>query len=48
MQWNIAASNGATMASKNRDVVAKQMTPSQLEKAQELARAFVAKDYKGC
>ena len=33
---------------KKRDIIAKQMTPSQIEKAQELARECVAKNYKGC
>ena len=31
-----------------RDFVAKQMTPSQLKKAQDLARECVRKKYKGC
>ena len=48
MWWNIAASSGEKKASKNRDMVAKQMTPSQIEKAQDLARECVAKNYKGC
>jgi len=33
---------------KLRDIVAKEMTPSQLEKAQDLARECVRKKYKGC
>jgi len=49
MWLNIAASSGNTIpASKNRDIVAKQMTPSQLETAQKLARECVRKKYKGC
>ena len=48
MWWNISASNGVENAAKNRGIVAKRMTPSQLEKAQDLARECVAKDYKGC
>jgi uncharacterized protein len=48
MWWNIAASSGNKNASKNRDIVAKRMTPSQLEKAQDLARDCVSKKYKGC
>ena len=44
MWFNIAASSGESKdASKNRDFVAKRMTPSQLEKAQRLARNFVPK-----
>jgi TPR repeat protein len=48
MWWNIAASSGDKVASKNIETVAKQMTPSQLEKAQNLARECVRKKYKGC
>ena len=48
MWLNIAAYNGYEAAAFNRDIAAKQMTPSQLEKAQNLARECVAKDYKGC
>ena len=48
MWGNIAASNGKEGGGKVRDLAAKQMTPSQLEKAQDLARECVAKNYKGC
>jgi hypothetical protein len=33
---------------ENRDIVAKKMTPSQIEKAQTLAGECVAKNYKSC
>jgi TPR repeat protein len=46
--WNIAASSGRKDASENRDIIAKRMTPSQIERAQDLARECVAKNYKGC
>ena len=48
MWWNIAASSGNKTASKNRDMVAGMMTPSQLEEAQDLARECIRKKYKGC
>ena len=49
MWFNIAASSGESKkASKNRDIVAKRMTPSQIETAQKLARECVKKNYKGC
>lgn len=48
MWWNIVASEGNETAKKGRDIIAKQMTPSQIEEAQKLARECVAKDYKGC
>ena len=48
MWWNIAASLGFKEGAENRDIVGKMMTPSQLEKAQDLARECVAKNYKDC
>ena len=48
MWFNIAALSGNKNAVKYRDIVAKRMTPSQLEKAQDLARECVRKKYKGC
>jgi len=49
MWFNIAAISGESKnASKNRDIVAGKMTPSQLEKAQDLARECVRKKFKGC
>ena len=48
MWANIAASNGGETAAQLRDLVAEGMTPSQLEKAQDLARECVRKQYKGC
>ena len=48
MWLNIAASSGYKSALESRDIVAGWVTPSQLEKAQELARECVAKNYKGC
>ncbi len=49
MWFNIASiSRKSKNAPKNRDIVAGKMTPSQLEKAQDLARECVRKKYKGC
>ncbi len=48
MWWNIAASSGHKGAVKNRDIVAKRMTPADISAAQTLARECVAKNYKGC
>ena len=49
MWLNIAASSGeGGNASKNRDIIAKQMTPPQLSEAQTLAQECVRKKYKGC
>ena len=48
MWGNIVASNGNEIVGKFRDAVATKMTPTQIEKAQDLARECVAKKYKGC
>ena len=48
MWLSIAASQGYKDASKKREVVAKQMTTSQIETAQKLARECMKKNYKGC
>ena len=48
MWGNIGSSNGNENGGKLRDIVSKEMTSSQLEKAQDLARKCVAKNYKGC
>ena len=47
--WNnIADSNGNKDGAVLKDILAKKMIPSLLEKAQDLARECVAKNYKGC
>ena len=48
MWWNLSASTGIEAAIKLRDGVAEVMTPSQIEKAQDLALGCVVKNYKGC
>ena len=48
MWWNIAASTGHSTAKKNRDTIAKRMTPADISKAQELARECVKKQFKDC
>ena len=48
MWYNIAASKGHKEAAELRDLTAKEMTPSQFEKAQDLAVEYVKKKFKGC
>jgi len=48
MWGNIAASNGNENGGKLRDFVAKEMTPSQIAEAQDLAQECEKKNYKGC
>ncbi len=38
--FNLAAANGEKMGAKFRDVLAKQMTPAQIDEAQRLAREW--------
>ena len=48
MWWNLASSAGDAGGDKNRDIVAKKMTPQQIEKAQDMARECQARNFKGC
>mgnify|MGYP001217690975 CR=1 FL=1 len=48
MWWNLAAFNGNEIAGKNKYIISQPMTKEQIEKAQDLSDACLAKDYKGC
>ena len=48
MWFNISASTGDRGAVKERDIVAKKMTSSDISNAQKLARECVMKNYKEC
>jgi TPR repeat protein len=48
MWWNVAALNGHEDAVKNLANIEREMTPGQLDSAQELARQCVLKNYKKC
>jgi hypothetical protein len=43
MWFNLSATNGNKGGQKNRDIVEKRMTPSQIEKVQDLAREWMEK-----
>ena len=43
MWWNIAVASGHEDAQRDREIVAKQMTPDQIAEAQRLAREWMAK-----
>jgi len=43
MWWNICGSNGSKDCVKNRTIVEAEMTPQQIEKAQEMARNWKPK-----
>ena len=48
MWFNLAGFNGDKNGSKNRDIIAKRMTATDISKAQKLARECIRKKYKGC
>ena len=48
MWLNISASSGDKNAEANLDIVAKKMTPTQIEKAQEMARRCQSSNFKNC
>jgi TPR repeat protein len=48
MWWNVAASEGNENAASSRDNLAKEMTPEDISKAQDMARECVSKNHKGC
>ena len=48
MWLNISASSGDKNAEANLDIVAKKMSPTQIEKAQEMARLCMKTNYKNC
>ena len=43
MWFNLSGSNGNKQAVKNRDIVEERMSPSQIEKAQDMARNWKPK-----
>ena len=43
MWFNIATLEGTSTARRKRDRIAKEMSPSQIEKAQDMARELTAK-----
>ena len=48
MWWNISASSGHNNAESNRDIVAKKVSQTQIEKAQEMARRCQSSNFKNC
>lgn len=48
MWWNLASANGHENASTGKDIIAKSMTSSQIEKARELSRKCLKNNYKNC
>jgi len=46
--FNLAETSGNVDAVKGRDLVERKMTPTQIAKAQKMARDCLANTYKGC
>ena len=46
--FNIGAANGSEPAAKNRELVAKTMTPEDISKAQIMARVCMNSNYENC
>ena len=48
MWWYLAAENGNPDSKKNINILAKEMKPKQIAKAEKLARECIEKNYKDC
>jgi hypothetical protein len=48
MCFNLSEANGNEVTSLTKEHVQGEMTPSQIDEAQKLARESVTKNYKGC
>jgi len=48
MWFNLGAANGDELGAKNRDNIAKEMTPQAIEKAQSMVKECMDSGYKGC
>ena len=48
MWLNIGSANGIENGGKYRDIVAENMTPADIAKAQAMARECMSSDYKKC
>ena len=48
MWYNLGNYNGAEKAGENKDKIAKQMTPADISKAQDMSSACLASNYTNC
>jgi TPR repeat protein len=48
MWWNLGSYNGHEMASENKDILAKQMTPADISKAQDMSSTCLESNYTDC
>ena len=48
MWYNLGAYNGSEMAGENKDIIAKQMTPADISKAQDMSSRCLESNYTDC
>ena len=48
MWFNLGSFNGYEMAGENKDKIAKQMTPADISKAQDMSSACLESNYTDC
>ena len=48
MWYNIASANGNDIAREHRNTLSEEMTSSQIEQAQKMARVCLSSDYEDC
>ncbi len=48
MWWNLSAYKGLKAGADNKKIIAKRMTQTQIDKAQEMSRSCLENKYKGC
>ena len=48
MWWNLGSYNGHEMASEDKDILAKEMTPADISKAQDMSSACLESNYTDC
>jgi hypothetical protein len=48
MWYNLASYNGSELAGENKDIIAKQMTPADISKAQDMSSRCLESKYIDC
>ena len=48
MWFNLGSYNGDEVAGENKDIIAKQMTPADISKAQDMSSACLESNYTNC
>ena len=48
MWYNLASYNGTELGGKNKDIIAKQMTPADISKTQDMSSRCLESNYMDC